>query len=134
MRLNANAKINLTLDITGVRPNGFHTLRSVMAPITLCDELTFEKSDEFVFDCNIEALKSEDNLCVRAAKLFFDKIGVKPQGSIFLEKKIPFPAGLGGGSSDAATVLKGLNELYGSLLDKSELLSLAEKLGSVVEQ
>lgn len=132
MRLNANAKINLTLDITGIRSDGFHTLRSVMVPITLCDELVIEKNENFVFDCNIEALKTEDNLCVRAAKSFFEKTGIKPQASVYLEKRIPFPAGLGGGSSDAASVIKGLNEFFGAPLDETELYSLAEKLGSDV--
>jgi 4-diphosphocytidyl-2-C-methyl-D-erythritol kinase len=132
MRLNANAKINLTLDITGVRPDGFHTLRSVMVPITLCDELVFEKSEKFVFDCNIDSLKTEDNLCVRAANRFFETTGVKPEVSVYLEKRIPFPAGLGGGSADAAVVLKGLNEFFGFPLSETELFSLAEKLGSDV--
>ena len=132
MKLNANAKINITLDITGIRADGFHTLRSVMVPITLCDELVFEASESFVFDCNIESLKTEDNLCVKAAKAFFEKTGIKDKASVYLEKRIPFPAGLGGGSADAAAVLKGLNEFFGFPLSKTELFSLAEKLGSDV--
>lgn len=132
MIINANAKINLTLDITGVRPDGFHTIRSVMVPITLCDEIIIEKSDEFVFDCNLSSLKTDDNLCVRSAKAFFEKVGREPLVSIKLIKKIPFPAGLGGGSADAAAILKGLNELCNFPLDENELFSLAEKLGSDV--
>lgn len=132
MILNANAKINLTLDITGVRDDGFHTLRSVMVPITLSDELTFENSEFFVFDCNIESLKTEDNLCVRAARSFFDKTGIEDKVSVRLTKNIPFPAGLGGGSADAAAVLKGLNGFFGNPLAEKELFDLAEKLGSDV--
>ncbi len=132
MKLKAYAKINLTLDITGVRPDGFHTLRSVMAPISLCDELTLEKSDTLAFDCNLKNLCTEDNLCIRAAKLFFESAGIDGRASIYLEKRIPFPAGLGGGSADAAAVLRGLNDLFGNVLSDSTLFSLAEKLGSDV--
>ncbi len=132
MKLKAYAKINLTLDITGVRPDGFHGLRSVMAPTTLCDTLTFAKSDSFAFDCSIKELCGEDNLCVRAAKLFFENAEIPPEISIYLEKNIPFPAGLGGGSADAACVLRGLNEFYGNPIAKEKLFSLAEKLGSDV--
>lgn len=132
MKINANAKINLTLDILGVREDGFHALRSVMVPVTLCDELVIEKSESLVFDCNIKELCTTDNLCVRAAKLFFATLGTDNSASIYLKKNIPFPAGLGGGSADAAAVLKGLNELYGNQLDRKLLFSLAERLGSDV--
>lgn len=132
MKINAYAKINLTLDITGVRDDGFHTLRSVMAPISLCDELIIEKSDALKFDCNIKSLVTDDNLCIRAAKAFFAESGIENSASIYLKKNIPFPAGLGGGSADAAAVLKGLNELYGNPLTQDKLFSLAERLGSDV--
>lgn len=130
MKITANAKINLTLDITGVRPDGFHSLRSVMVPITLCDELFFEKSDAFAFDCNIKSLANADNLCVRAANAFFAKTGITPSVSITLIKRIPFPAGLGGGSADAAAVLRGLNEFYANPLEDNALFAIAESLGS----
>ena len=133
MIVTANAKINLTLDITGVRPDGFHTLRSVMAPITLCDEIELTEIESGIaFDCNIKELVTTNNLCVKAAKLFFETIGKEPSISIYLEKRIPFPAGLGGGSADAAAVLRGLNELYGSVIDEKTLFELASKLGSDV--
>ncbi|MBQ4317093.1 MAG: 4-(cytidine 5'-diphospho)-2-C-methyl-D-erythritol kinase [Clostridia bacterium] len=133
MIVTANAKINLTLDITGVRPDGFHTLRSVMAPISLCDEIELTEIESGIaFDCNIKELVTTNNLCVKAAKLFFETIGKEPSISIYLEKRIPFPAGLGGGSADAAAVLRGLNELYGSVIDEKTLFELASKLGSDV--
>ena len=133
MRVTANAKINLTLDITGVRPDGFHTLRSVMAPISLCDEIELTEIESgILFDCNIKELVTPDNLCVKAAKLFFETIGKEPSISIYLEKNIPFPAGLGGGSADAAAVLRGLNELYGNEIDEKTMFELASKLGSDV--
>ena len=132
MKLNAYAKINLTLDITGVRPDGFHELRSVMAPVTLCDVIELNKNGSFAFDCSVKELCGTDNLCVRAAKLFFELSGQNPNVSIYLEKNIPFPAGLGGGSADATCVLKGLNELFGMPLSAEQLFSLAERLGSDV--
>ena len=134
MRVIANAKINLTLDITGVRPDGFHLLRSVMAPVSLCDEIEINKTavEGISFDCNIKELCTQDNLCVRAAKLFFENLGVEPMVSIYLEKRIPFPAGLGGGSADAAAILRGLNAIYDNVFDLDALLNMASKLGSDV--
>lgn len=133
MRVTANAKINLTLDITGVRSDGFHTLRSVMAPISLCDEIELtEIGSGILFDCNIKELVTTDNLCVKAAKLFFETIEKEPCISIYLQKNIPFPAGLGGGSADAAAILRGLNALYKNIIDETTLFELAAKLGSDV--
>ena len=132
MKIIANAKINLTLDITGVREDGFHTLSSVMAPVTLCDEITIEKSDSLQFDCNIKSICDDKNLCVRAAKRFFEETKISERASIYLDKKIPFPAGLGGGSADAAAVLRGLNELFSSPLDEATLYTIACELGSDV--
>ncbi len=132
MIVTANAKINVTLDITGIRDDGFHTLRSVMVPITLSDELSLEQNDRLTFECNIASLCTDDNLCIRAAKAFFDAIGQSPCVSIRLTKRIPFPAGLGGGSSDAAAVLKGLNRLYSNPLSDEKLFSIAATLGSDV--
>ncbi len=132
MIIKANAKINLTLDITGVRDDGFHTLRSVMVPVSLCDEIEISSGTDIEFDCNIKSICTSDNLCVRAAKAFFEACGTEPSVSITLNKKIPFPAGLGGGSADAAAVLKGLNKLYDFPLNNDTLFALAEKLGSDV--
>ncbi|MBR5779287.1 MAG: 4-(cytidine 5'-diphospho)-2-C-methyl-D-erythritol kinase [Clostridia bacterium] len=132
MKLKAFAKINLTLDIIGILENGFHALRSVMVPVSLCDEIELEISENFEFYCNLPELATNDNLCVRAANLFFEATGIKESVSVRLTKSIPFPAGLGGGSSDAACVLKGLNMLFGEPLDEKALFTLAEKLGSDV--
>lgn len=132
MKIKAFAKINLTLDITGIRDDGFHTLRSVMVPVSLCDEIEILQCDKFVFDCNVKSIVDENNLVVRAAKRFFERSGIEPLVSIYLEKKIPFPAGLGGGSSDAAAVLKGLNLFFGEPLKEADLFEIAETLGSDV--
>ncbi len=130
MIIKAFAKINLTLDITGILPGGYHALRSVMAPVSLCDEITLEKSDKTEFFCNVESISTPDNLCVRAANAFLQKANISGGVEIKLQKNIPFPAGLGGGSSDAAAVLKGMNKLYGNPLTDEDLFSLASSLGS----
>ncbi len=130
MIIKAYAKINLTLDITGVRPDGFHTLRSVMVPVTLSDDIIIEQSKGFSFDCNIKSICGDSNLCVRAAKAFFERINVSPDVSLYLDKKVPFPAGLGGGSSDAAAVLFGLNKMYGNPVSDPDLFEIAASLGS----
>ena len=132
MKLKAFAKINLTLDIIGILENGFHALRSVMLPVSLCDEIELEISENFEFYCNLPELATNDNLCVRAANLFFEATGIKESVSVRLTKRIPFPAGLGGGSSDAAAVLRGLNYLFNEPLDEKALFALAERLGSDV--
>ncbi len=132
MMIKAYAKINLTLDITGLRPDGYHAISSVMVPVSLADNITIEKSDSFSFQCNLPALCTEDNLCVRSAKAFFQRSGVQQSASIYLEKNIPFPAGLGGGSSDAAAVIKGLNELFCNPLSEQELFDIAASVGSDV--
>ena len=123
MKLKAFAKINLTLDIIGILENGFHALRSVMVPVSLCDEIELEISENFEFYCNLPELATNDNLCVRAANLFFEATGIKESVSVRLTKRIPFPAGLGGGSSDAAAVLRGLNYLFNEPLCKRRAIS-----------
>ncbi len=130
MIIKAYAKINLTLDIVGILPNGFHGLRSVMAPVSLCDDITIEKSNTLQFDCNIKSLCTDDNLCIRAATAFFEESGISERVSVYLQKKIPFPAGLGGGSADAAAILNGLNSLFGNPLTQQQLFNLGAKLGS----
>lgn len=132
MMIKAYAKINLTLDITGLRSDGYHAISSVMVPVSLADNITIEKSERFSFQCNLPSLCTEDNLCVRSAKAFFQRSGVQSSASVYLEKNIPFPAGLGGGSADAAAVLKGLNELFYSPLSEEALFDIAASVGSDV--
>jgi 4-diphosphocytidyl-2-C-methyl-D-erythritol kinase len=136
MQLWAPAKVNLSFEINGRRPDGFHEIETLMAPIDLADRITIEKSDRagsIDFACNDASLPvGEDNLAVRAATLFRERAGVPAGLAITLEKKIPHGAGLGGGSSDAASVLLGLNELFGARLPEAELMELAARLGSDV--
>ena len=136
MQLWAPAKINLSFEIKGRRPDGFHEIETLMTPISLADQLAIEVSTdpgEIRFSCDDPLLpRGDDNLVVRAAKLFREQTGNNAGVTITLEKKIPHGAGLGGGSSDAATTLMGLNKLLEAGWPESELLKLAAQLGSDV--
>ncbi len=133
MQLFAPAKINLRFRILQRRDDGFHEIETLMAPISLGDELTIEAADRLIFTCDDASLPSgDDNLVLRAARSFFAEIKAEPRVRIELRKKVPHGAGLGGGSSDAASTLLGLNELHGQPLALARLTSLAAALGSDV--
>lgn len=132
MQLRAPAKINLSFRILRCRDDGFHEIETLMAPVSLYDELTLSPNESGIdFHCNIPALAT-DNLVVRVAELFFERTKGKPAIRIELQKNIPHGAGMGGGSSDAATTLLGLNEFFGTKLSPEELAELAAKIGSDV--
>lgn len=129
----ACAKINLGLLITGRRSDGYHTLETVFAPIDWYDTLDFTLSDDIGMNCSNLDLPSDDsNLCIRAAKALREYSGTKSGVQIGLVKRVPFGAGLGGGSSDAAAVLRVLNELWQVNVPSSDLHRLAVKLGADV--
>lgn len=139
MELLAPAKINLHLRVGGRRPDGYHELYSLMCAVALFDriELTFGVREN-VITCSDEALPAdESNLALRAVLLFNRELdettGIQPASvAIRLVKTIPIGAGLGGGSSDAAAVLKGLNDHYGTPFDNRRLEALALQLGADV--
>lgn len=133
----AYAKINLSLDITGVLENGYHTIESVMQTVSLFDNITV------CMDGGISGIKiicsdgsiptDEKNTCHKAARLFFEKAGISDYGVIInIEKNIPSMAGLGGGSSDAAAVLRILNRIYSINYSAEELRSTAAEVGADV--
>lgn len=129
----AFAKINLGLFITGKRPDGYHTLETVFAPISWYDEFSFMPSDDLAMTCSNQELPSDDsNLCIRAAKALREFAGTSQGVSIALTKNIPFGAGLGGGSSDAAKTLNVLNTLWNINAPAAELKSIAVTLGADV--
>lgn len=130
MRVEANAKINIYLKVLGKNENGYHNLDSLMVPINLSDILYIEEAenDEIIgMDIPLES-----NLIYKAIKLIRDTYGIKNKLTITIEKNIPSFAGLGGGSSDAAAIIKALNLMWGLNLTINEMCSLAEKLGSDV--
>lgn len=136
MQLRAPAKINLSFQILGRREDGFHEIETLMAPISLFDEITLTRGGtdgEIAFTCDDPTLPTgDDNLAVRAARLFLAATRTSDGVVIDLRKVIPHGAGLAGGSSDAATVLLGLNRLVEANLSVAALSRLAAEIGSDV--
>ncbi|MGI6114363.1 MAG: 4-(cytidine 5'-diphospho)-2-C-methyl-D-erythritol kinase, partial [Mahellales bacterium] len=112
--IKARAKVNLALDVLGKRPDGYHNLRMVMQSINLYDRMRVGLVDRGIqLRCNDKSLPlDENNLAYRAAMLLKDKFRISQGADIFIQKNIPVAAGLAGGSSDGAAVLKALNELW----------------------
>ncbi|WP_459129357.1 4-(cytidine 5'-diphospho)-2-C-methyl-D-erythritol kinase [Guggenheimella bovis] len=130
MIIKAPAKINLNLEILGKREDGYHLLKTLMMPIPLYDTLHINPSDSDHFTCSESSLR-EGNLVLRALFLLREHVTVPPV-TIHLEKRIPFGAGLGGGSSDAAKTLLALRSLFSLPVDDETLHAIASQLGSDV--
>lgn len=128
----AYAKINLGLYVGPVRHDGYHEVKTIMVPIDIYDELSFTEIESGIVLIDNTSYLVEDNLAYKAAKLFINKYKIEQGVRIVLKKKIPSEAGLGGGSSDAAAVLRGLNRLFGVGANDQELATLASELGSDV--
>lgn len=131
LTLNAPAKINWFLRVLGLRNDGYHEIRSLIQKVTLYDVLTFSISTDITLRSNLN-IPVEENLVYKAMKLLKDRYNMRKGATIQLEKNIPLGAGLGGGSSDSATALIGLNELWSLHLSDGELSKIAEELGSDV--
>ena len=132
MKIKANAKINLSLNICGKREDGYHLIDTVMHSVGLFDELQIEKAESITVKCDKYDIKQEDNIAYRAAELFFEDYGLLGGVDITIKKNIPFPAGLGGGSADAAAVLLALRRLYNADIIDQQLRQTALKLGADV--
>lgn len=132
--LEAPAKINLYLAVLARRPDGYHDIETLMLKLQLADVLRLQKGGQGIsLRCPSSGLpEDETNLAHRAARAFLEKTGVSHGVEIILEKKIPVAAGLGGGSSDAAAVLCGLNTLFETGLETEALVDLAGTLGADV--
>ena len=132
----AYAKLNLSLDVVSRREDGFHELAMLMQTVSVCDELTIERSDSGCVRavCSLHFIPHDARtLAVRAARCYLEAIGETGQGLLIrMDKHIPVGAGMGGGSSDAAAVLRGMNRLYGQRLSRRELEELASRVGSDV--
>ena len=129
----AKAKVNLTLDILGKRDDGYHEVEMIMQSIDLADIVTLEDAENIIVETDLAELADDrTNLAYRAAELLRDTYGKGRGAHIRIEKKIPLAAGLAGGSSDAAAVLLGLNELWKLGLDIDKLTALGARLGSDV--
>ncbi|MCQ2519706.1 MAG: 4-(cytidine 5'-diphospho)-2-C-methyl-D-erythritol kinase [Lachnospiraceae bacterium] len=134
----AYAKINLSLDVCGKRPNGYHDVKMIMQSISLCDELSFEAIEsgiELTMDneeLTAESNGGKENIIVKAAKAFFADTKINGGVRINLIKKIPIAAGMAGGSTDAAATLRGLNRLYKTYLDNKKLEKIGVTIGADV--
>ena len=128
----AHAKLNLTLEILGRRPDGYHELASVMQTIDLHDDVTAEPAEEIKVECNDPSLAGEANLAHRAAEALRKQAPAGLGALITITKRIPVAAGLGGGSSDAAAVLRALNRVWGLGLPHERLAAIGAAVGSDV--
>ena len=126
------AKINLTLDILGLREDGYHEIATVMQSLSLADTLTLTQQEEGItLRVDLPGLEADErNLAHRAAALVMNECGVRGGVHIDIAKRIPVAAGLAGGSADAAAALRGMNELYALGLSDEDLCRLGAKLGS----
>jgi 4-diphosphocytidyl-2-C-methyl-D-erythritol kinase len=134
MKTTPNCKINLGLHVVGKRPDGYHDLQTIFVPVhSFCDELVIEPTPDSRTTMHQDGITldnaPDDNLCIRAYHLLHDEFGIPPV-TIRLTKHIPFGAGLGGGSSDAAFTLKMLNEMFALGLSTSDLEQRAARLGA----
>lgn len=133
--LRAHAKLNLCLRVLGKRDDGYHEIRSLMVTVNLADTVALSETrvSELVLECSQAGVPSgPDNLSWKAAAALRDYAGVRRGARIWLEKTIPVAAGLGGGSSDAAATLVGLNKLWGTGLTEEELVRVGASVGSDV--
>lgn len=132
--LEANAKVNLLLDVTGVKENGYHSLFTVMQSVSLSDTVSVKTtaSGEITVSCSDPAIPTdESNIVYKCAKLFFEETGLTFRGvHINIEKRIPSQAGLGGGSADGAAVLVALNEMFATGLSERALCAMGAKVGA----
>ena len=132
----AYAKLNLTLDVLDKRQDGYHNIKSIMQTISVRDDVEIDigTGKPWRLLCSKEGIPSDErNLAWKAAKVYFDRLGKDPDGIEFrITKRIPVQAGLGGGSADAAAVLRGLNKHYGNPLSIWALAELGSEVGSDV--
>lgn len=132
MKLKANAKINLTLDVLGKREDGYHLIDSVFQSVSLCDIVEVDVSDSIVVGCSDNTICDESNIAYKAAENFFAYTNKNGGAQIAIEKHIPLASGMGGGSADAAAVIVALNKLYETNLSEEQLCEIGLSVGADV--
>lgn len=135
LTIQAPAKINYLLDVVGKRPDGYHELRMIMQRVNLCDtiEITLTSKPELVVTCGKNGVPDgPGNIAWKAARKLLDLAGTGQGATITITKNIPVAAGLGGGSSDAASVLMGMNDLLGLNLSEQRMMEIGVSLGADV--
>ena len=133
LSLECRAKINLAIDVIGKRPNGYHDVDMIMQEVNHADKimLSLRNDGKIIVETDMPSLPvNEDNLAYKAARAFFERLGRNDGVDIFIEKRIPIGAGMGGGSADAAGVLKGLNVIFGKPFNNDKLIEIGTKLGA----
>lgn len=130
MKLLANAKLNLTLDIKGKREDGYHLIDSVFQSVSLYDEINIEKADTLSVAFSDKTIPEKESVAYKCAAAFFELCGIKSGAKIDIKNNIPTCSGMGGGSSDAAAIITGLNCLFGAGLSVEELIKLATPYGA----
>ncbi|HWQ74101.1 MAG TPA: 4-(cytidine 5'-diphospho)-2-C-methyl-D-erythritol kinase [Syntrophomonas sp.] len=132
--LEAPAKVNLTLNVLGKRDDGYHELETVMHQIGLTDKISLKRGGSGIRVGSNSPLvpQDEENLAYQAARLMYDKFALQAGLQIYIEKNIPVGAGLAGGSTDAAAVITGINDLFGLQLELNAMLELGARIGSDV--
>lgn len=132
VKVTASAKINLTLEVLKKRPDGFHEIRSVLQTIDLCDDLYIEKGQGVSFWCDLPEWSADKSMVSKVVSLLKEATGRTKGAAIKIVKRIPLVSGLGGDSSNAAALLRGLNEFWSLKLPEEKLTDLAAKVGSDV--
>jgi 4-diphosphocytidyl-2-C-methyl-D-erythritol kinase len=134
-KIKSNAKINIGLNVTGKLPNGYHLVDMVMAPITLSDEIEIDftgESGNLHITTNREDIPTgKENIIYKVYEAFYNKTGIpREKINLYLEKKIPHQAGLGGGSSNGGVFLKELNSYHGEILSLDEMIDMTKSIGA----
>lgn len=133
MKLYSPAKINLFLEVLGKREDGYHDIESLMSAVSFFDEIELQLSDETTVHCNHDDVPDgEENLVYQAVRLLRDETGMDQHARVIIDKHIPPGSGLGGGSSNAAIVLRGLNRLASLRVDRQTLMNIGQQIGSDV--
>ena len=130
MKIKSYAKLNLTLEIDGKNSNGYHKISGVFQNISLFDEIIIKESKNDLVTVDNKNISQSNNIAYKALKLLKNEMQIKNSFSVGIKKNIPISSGLGGGSSNAAAVIYGLNEMLALNLSINEMISLSQKLGS----
>ena len=130
MIVNSYAKINIGLHILNKREDNFHNIITIFQEIDFCDQISIEKSDNFIFKSNVDWLDNKNNTCVKAFEIVKQEFPHISNVKIFLKKNVPTNAGLGGGSSNGTVVIKTLNKLFSLEISTKKLFQLSKKVSA----
>jgi len=130
MEISSYAKINLGLHILNKRQDQYHNIITVFQEVDFCDQISIKKSDDFIFETNVDWLDKKNNTCIQAFNVTKEKFPNISNIKVNLVKNIPSGAGLGGGSSNGTAVLKGINKLFSLKMNEEELIKLSKKISA----